>query len=535
MSQLNNSQNSINIEYNLLSGLGNLGFYKSCEVTTIFLLNKTSKQVFNYFSIYVFEERELETDEIKYLTDKLLTISEEYRVGICRYYLSMEQAFDNFNQIKNSKVLSNISGELNIGNLELINKQFVPPNGTKDINLNKCLKNNFINGSYIYEFFNVGKDFLKLTKKQKEKIAKHIINFVPINLHVLQDRIGNIVFQFPSNIVSLDSTSNKDNTSLDITLTSDNRIDGEDRYSILVMNEFDDCIMGIKYQDNKSNTKVKMEIGDTGNLIKTVVYDKKTDLVVYESNYSLMKQMHMRLSIGSQFPDKRTIITANGEHELIVEPTEFIDTPRKNQIHSKYWKEFVQERQYKERLEELERRMKFMQYGASQASEENKALEDIRKLIVLNSEKQIMLWDPYLSADDILNTLYYSTQMGIELRAITSSNNDTRKVNGKSEQTTIDWINEQRNILSTKSNNYGINLEIRCQFEQYGWKFHDRFLLFVMRDEIAKVWSLGTSINSLGKNHHIIQEVSHPQYIVDAFNELWDELNDERCILWKSW
>ena len=39
--------------------------------------------------------------------------------------------------------------------------------------------------------------------------------------------------------------------------------------------------------------------------------------------------------------------------------------------------------------------------------------------------------DPYLSADDILNTLYYSTQMGIEMRAITSSNSDTRRVNGK--------------------------------------------------------------------------------------------------------
>ena len=150
MNQLDNPQNIINAEYNLLSGFGNLGFYKSCEVTTIFLLDKISKQVFNYFSIFVFEEKELETDKIKYLTDKLLTISDEYRVGICRYYLSMEQAFDNFNQIRNSKVLSNISGELKIGNLKLINKQFVPPNGTKEVNLNKCLKSNFINGSYIY-------------------------------------------------------------------------------------------------------------------------------------------------------------------------------------------------------------------------------------------------------------------------------------------------------------------------------------------------------------------------------------------------
>jgi len=52
MNQLDNPQNIINAEYNLLSGFGNLGFYKSCEVTTIFLLDKISKQVFNYFSIF---------------------------------------------------------------------------------------------------------------------------------------------------------------------------------------------------------------------------------------------------------------------------------------------------------------------------------------------------------------------------------------------------------------------------------------------------------------------------------------------------
>lgn len=534
-SQIDNLKNTINSEYKLLSERGNLGFYKSCEVTTIFLLDKLSKNVYNYFSIFVFEERGIETREIKYLTDKLLAISDEYRMGVCKYQLSMYEALDSFIQIANSEVLSNIGGKLQIGQLDLVNKQFVPPDGTKEVNLNKCLKNNFINGSYIYEFFDTEKKRLsKLTKKQKEKMSEHIVKYAHINLHVLKDRIGNIIFQFPSNLVSISSISNKDDTSLNITLSTGKPIDGEDRYSILVINEFDDCITGIKYHDSKNNKNLKLDIGDTGNLIKTVVYDKKTDLVVYESNYSLMKKMYFRFNIGSQFPQKRTIITSKEENEVVVESTEFMETPRNMIENKKYWKEFVQERQYKERLEELERRMKFMQYGASQDFEENKALEDIRKLIVLNSEKQIMLWDPYLSAKDILNTLYYSKQMGIQMRAITSSSSETRKINGENQQDAVTWINEQKNILKNNSNNYGINLEVRCQYGQFGWKFHDRFLLFIMRDRTARVWSLGTSINSLGKNHHIIQEVSHPQYIVDAFDELWNKLNDKRCILWKS-
>ena len=52
--------------------------------------------------------------------------------------------------------------------------------------------------------------------------------------------------------------------------------------------------------------------------------------------------------------------------------------------------------------------------------------------------------------------------------------------------------------------------------------------------EKPKVWSIGTSFNSLGNSHHIIQEVRHPQMIVDAFEELWDSLSDETCLVWRK-
>ena len=52
--------------------------------------------------------------------------------------------------------------------------------------------------------------------------------------------------------------------------------------------------------------------------------------------------------------------------------------------------------------------------------------------------------------------------------------------------------------------------------------------------EKPRVWSIGTSFNSLGKSHHIIQEVQHPQMIVDAFEELWEELSYETCLIWRK-
>ena len=77
-----------------------------------------------------------------------------------------------------------------------------------------------------------------------------------------------------------------------------------------------------------------------------------------------------------------------------------------------------------------------------------------------------------------------------------------------------------------------MNLEVRGKIKQYGYKFHDRFLIFPL--EQPKVWSLGISVNQLGASHHILQEVKNAQHILNAFNKLWDELNHEECLVWKS-
>ena len=77
-------------------------------------------------------------------------------------------------------------------------------------------------------------------------------------------------------------------------------------------------------------------------------------------------------------------------------------------------------------------------------------------------------------------------------------------------------------------------MELRCKWKGHGYEFHDRFLMIVDEEEPPLVWSLGASINSVGYKHHIIQKVLHPQMIVDAFEELWDMLSDEECLVWKT-
>jgi hypothetical protein len=47
-------------------------------------------------------------------------------------------------------------------------------------------------------------------------------------------------------------------------------------------------------------------------------------------------------------------------------------------------------------------------------------------------------------------------------------------------------------------------------------------------------WSLGTSINSVGQQHHILQKVLDGELIREAFLDLWNLLADSQYLVWKT-
>ena len=81
----------------------------------------------------------------------------------------------------------------------------------------------------------------------------------------------------------------------------------------------------------------------------------------------------------------------------------------------------------------------------------------------------------------------------------------------------------------------GLRLEYRTRYGPQGWEFHDRFLIFPAAADGPQAWSLGTSINSLGLAHHILQRVSNGALIAAAFDELWAALDQPQHLVWKSW
>ena len=166
-------------------------------------------------------------------------------------------------------------------------------------------------------------------------------------------------------------------------------------------------------------------------------------------------------------------------------------------------------------------------------AEHGRALSKIRDLINAYGREAAWLWDPYLSADDLLLTLFHCSTSGAQLRGLTAGRSFQDGV--EDEARTFDWVARQKDRLETaKGNLRGLKLEFRIRRGSKGWPFHDRFLIFPRKRDGALAWSLGTSINSVGRQHHILQQVSDGQMIADAFQELWTALDEPDYLIWKA-
>jgi len=513
----------------------------------------------NYFTIIVFEERPVVLTDERHLTSKLLPAGQGYMLGIYQKQISLDTARGAFDQLcacgKNTIVNLGL-GALEIGSLELLRKQFVPEDSTVMIPLNRILKNNFKNGSYTLEFFDARKNICaEFTDAQRRKIAETIIEHVPIDLQVISDRIGSVIFQFPSQVVfaelsfphknemseytgNLMLIDNGDKLNLDFTF--DPRCDWQDRYVVIASNASDETTTGF------TSEKMTLDGMFTNDLSHLQIYDRRTKLLQLEQKTVPMMKMSFDMRIRAS---QRKVNTNGKTHLIDVDSVEHMQMGYEN---SSYEINF-DKRKYRQRLVELEEKRDLLQFRGG-AEDHEEAIDQIRYIIKQYTKKKIYLWDTFLSAEDIINTLYFCPIFNCEMKAITSKRAKIlsgarksvstwgekfhkvgcwmRRVCGGDEKNITTWIERQREVLEG-ADNTGIKLEFRCQHGMHGTSFHDRFLILIDNDDKAKVWSLGSSINSIGKSHTIIQTVQNPQYIVDAFESLWDQLSHNDCLVWR--
>lgn len=189
----------------------------------------------------------------------------------------------------------------------------------------------------------------------------------------------------------------------------------------------------------------------------------------------------------------------------------------------RYW---VDNRLLKIEKHNLYNSLKLRQFKQNMRQE---ALGFIRELIKKYGKNGVYLWDPYLNVKDLLETVFFSPYANSPIKALTG----LKIVPQKNKAYKADLANEINQAILQPG---WLNLTfVNADRTKIG-NFHDRFIIFPQAiDEPVRAWSLGTSVNSLGKSHHIIQEVEDGQIIADVFEEMWNQsINDEDNIIWKS-
>lgn len=274
------------------------------------------------------------------------------------------------------------------------------------------------------------------------------------------------------------------------------------------------------------------------------IMDNETGLIIFMTinDYSVYSNYHSQISPPNfLFPGKthyRTFKTNGIKQKVCLKDVIAIGNI--------YWEQEMNEagkRQQKWRDSFFESRNYFKTYTKN--SHET-VINDIRN--ILNNQifwdlDEIWLIDPYLTPKDILETVLFCKKSNVKIKCLTDfssilENQQTRKF-------LVDDAEDANRFSSAKKQcqkelneaipvDTDVSLSYRTIAHCYGTPFHDRYLILKYNINKTRVWSLGISVNSLAKKHHIIQIVEAPELIADMFQKIWNETNHEVCKIYET-
>ncbi|QFY42300.1 hypothetical protein F6R98_06395 [Candidatus Methylospira mobilis] len=515
---------------------GCLGFYDQAEVTEIFAC-LPDKSIVNVFTIIVTEERNCEelvdpvlVNENRIKLDEL----KKWSFGIKRYTKRISDITEDISRLMHENIWSACGIPLQLDRLEHQPPRFVAPDSFDAVPINNILKNNFFNGSYIVEWFDNSKlqlacffDNPLLIQELSEKIQRHI----PLSLASVSDRLGNIILQIPVTVLMTRIRRLPQDNYLELAVAWHNNASPR-KLRVTCESEFDRIINGFASRELLDGSTLLPMRYDYGSY-RYIVWDDCSELILaMASSVSFISCSIFNINIIE--PESRIFGVAIGNAEKTERVSLISVVNNKAGKPSSIVDSTTQKRLYQDEKERLKKQRKFVEFKPApgkQDAQHEEALKHIRVLIGQYGEKGAWLWDPYLDIDDVLKTLFYCPFFHADLRALTSlkTHSDCDKKTNK-----ISQLEQQREALkSLKSNFHGLKLEFRALIGSVGWEFHDRFLIFPETQNGTLAWSLGTSVNSLGKNHHILQQVDDGQLIADSFLEIWNQLCSPEQLIWK--
>lgn len=549
---------------------GVIGFYESFEVTEILGFQKDGTAT-NFFSLIVAEPGSPPEGTVtpECLTPERIELKgSHYKFGVFRFRVPIQFIVDVLERFARTGEWQTGPKPLRVGKLAPVTPQFVHPDFNDPHPWNSVLKNNFYEGSHILELFDTSKDaarFLLRDSRLLAELSQQIRSIVPMDIDGLSDRLGNIAIQMPVTVISTGvrgSPVGDQSVRLawhEMAAPRPLRISCE-IYGDSTVDAFDSKPVGLPPIKAEDST---FKLRTPGGGARTYVWDDMNQVLLSASpiqTFVLMAGISMHAtSIDDPGEPKRLFsVPVKGAEARLeevalkrIDKPHFVGSPPERPREP--WRS---ERIFKLSLRQLRDRKEFVQYGQFTGRERKEAIADVHWLLEKHGTFGAWLWDPFLNADDVLQTLFFSPHRDSDLRAL--SNGKTFESPGDdeeddSEQSTGDaapspgdvqaaqavdnsiaWKKEQHGLLEANcGNRVGLKLEFRLRRKGAGWKFHDRFLIFPQEDGRALAWSLGTSVNSLGTSHHILQKVSNGELVQNAFLALWDRLEAEHYKVWK--
>lgn len=516
---------------------GVLGVYRSFEVTEVFGFSKTVAPT-NILTIIVAEDDEVGCDKTSsYLTENLIKVSslKGWSFGVKRYRKTVPGLLADLLSMQSEGRWKASGQSLAIGNLKEKPAELAPSDSMHKVVINNLLKNNFWNGSYFFEWADATKDHLAelFTHPRSIQELSAALSLVwPINLAKVSDRIGNILVQLPitAMVAEFRGSANREVMKLDLAWAQD----VEARPLRLVLNRKHDNLEAAYHSQIISSEPVVIPTTDGPGEYYGYIWDELNNVLMASTGaFSQVENIDLQIQLNEH--NRRSYQYTVGADSFACDiPIVALHSSRVgNGVDPN--DEWTSNRMYTEEIQRLKEQRRFLQYKpipGREESERQKALEDIRWLINKHGQEAVWLWDPFLDMYDVFETLFYSKYSYADLRAISSAKE--KPACACTPHVPDPFVEKQKKILaSANCNNFGLKFEFRARVNSSGWKFHDRFLIFPRTGRGALAWSLGTSINSVGKQHHILQRVDDGQLIMDAFLELWASLDRAEQLICK--
>lgn len=537
---------------------GSTGCYHYCKVDQIVLIDKKTHIAWNYFTHICFSRKFTAAEESTLYSEKPISIGKKFTLFISHYITDKEKFKECVQKVPTLGIWDYTDSRIDKG--DRIDEPFITdikyvsandPTGSEYgsvIPLERSLYgSNFSGNYYIFEIYGKAQHLKEILndndiERIQKEINKYLLNY---SLDKLNDRIGNIICRFdvetmvvtpvPSNIggiahqYKLAADVNREiNLHFHIEREHDRLLyDCSDEYFTLKPGE------SITKDVESKQCKVTITVTDTGTNL--ILYRIVSDRSVYSNYRGQVNPSHF-FSTSSTGSRKIKI----GESEISVpfinvQPCGglgfFVEMGEASKRQQRWDDSFFEEKKY----------LKVYTGNANKAEKHQKALEDIRSIIneqLLWDLKEVCIIDPYLSPNDILNTVAFCRKKDIHARCLTAVHTISKNEEARSEilSEAVD-LNEfskikeafRKQLEEAIGSDSDLQLSYRTIHDNNGAKFHDRYLILKYEINKTRVWSLGTSINSVGKSHHIIQIVESPTLIEKFFNQVWDETAADEC------